>query len=53
MEFSDQEKQLLDMAQQLLWRKGVNNPMESQIANALTQLAKKIIESDSAMEPKE
>ena len=41
MELTDQDKQVLDLAQQLLWKKGVNNPFESQVANALTQLAQK------------
>lgn len=42
MEFTDQEKQILDLAQQLLWKKGANNPMEAQVASGLTQLAQKI-----------
>lgn len=42
MELNEQDKQVLDLAQQLLWKKGVNNPFESQVANALTQLAQKV-----------
>jgi hypothetical protein len=54
MEFSEQDKRVLDMAQQLIWQKGVNNPLESQIANAMTQLAQRIISSkqDQSVEQK-
>lgn len=42
MEITEQDKQVLDLAQQLLWKKGINNQFESQVANGLTEFVKRL-----------
>ena len=51
MDFSEQDKAVLIQAVELLWRKGIHNPQEAQIANALTKIAEKLMNPPVAVPP--
>jgi hypothetical protein len=51
MEFSDQDKQVLQLSVEQIWRKGCNNPGEASLAQALTDLVKRVLTQQPAKEP--
>jgi len=48
---SEQDKQVLDLAVAQLWRKGCNTPGEASVAQAFTDLAKRVFMQTQAKEP--
>lgn len=50
MELTEQHKNILKAAVQLLWAKGIHSPQESAIANALTQLTEQALKEEPKKE---
>lgn len=49
---NEQDVEILKAATELVWAKGVHNPQQSNIANALTQLTGRAVQAVPAKEEK-
>lgn len=43
MEITDQDKEVLKMTTEQIWRKGANSPQEGAVANAFTLFVQKVL----------